>query len=804
MHRFTAALFGALALLVLFVLPAQAVPSIPETATEFHWQMGKALEGAPRPAKTEQKTTEQQVQQLQQPASVLQPPPSRPRDEGVVRYLFESDQTLTMPKNSVSHYFFTPRSMTLSGTCQIKLHVTYSQTMIDELSSLTLFINGTPIATRAIVEEGTLSFDWDVLFTSSLVRLGDLNEIKFLAVQRSIDGECIDTENSSNWVVLQKDSYLYMRMSPATNPPLSDFLHLYYDAFAEPFTIANDYILSNPTDADMLEAMLGMASAAGMFYPGKSQLRIGVFANSALLASNANEIYIEKVLQPSVGLLLSPPNPALTPGEGYLAFAGVNDRKPFYTLLVGARDAEGLRKATDFLASNTLLSRVQDASIRLRSAFQRDLGKEQPAKADTLCSLFDLGYSHIKLMGTFNQRTTLSFLQRNGIKSATGSYVDIHFRHAAALLSDRSQLTISINGTQMDSVKLLPSNVQGANLRVYFPESVLDLPVINVDIEVYHYLGKVDCTKEYNDVAWTVIDTEKSTVFFKQGKAALRPTLNGFPYFNSTGSNAQVAIVLTPDSVQTAALLAARAGQNTKVGISWRVQNSKAVEKALLSESDLVFLADKRDAVLPKEISDELAIIVQDGNFVIQDETLDMIPEVLAGKAVVQALRSPWNFYRTAYILLYDGEQGLSKLNELFAKRDYLNRMSGQLCLVDQNAQVQSFVIEPRSLQEEELPKTVETYIREAEAITGLPIWATASIAVLLLLLVLKIVRLSRRKQDEFKHAVDQLMRSQKGPQKVTVGEPGMVKASDPNVWTCSCGATGNTGKFCSECGERG
>ena len=561
MRRFTAALCGALALLVLFVFPAQAFPSIPETASEIPGQIGDALEGAPGPAETAQKTPEQQVQQQ---VSLLQPPLSQPKDGVVVRYLFETDQTLTMPKNSASHYFFAPRSMTLSGTCQIKLYVTYSQILIDELSSLTLFVNGMPVAARAIVEDGTFSFDWDVSFNSSLVRLGDLNEIKFTAVQRSIDGECEDTENPSNWVLLHKDSYLRIQMIPAISPPLSDFLHLYYDAFAEPFTLANDYILSDPADTDTLEAMLGMASAAGMHYPRKSQLRIGVFGNSALHVSNANKIYIEKVLQPSVGLSLSAPNPDLAPGEGYLAIAGVNDREPYYKLLVGARDAEGLRKATDFLASNTLISKAQDTSIRLQSDIQRDSGKEQAAKADILHSLFDLGYPHIKLAGTLHQSTTLSFQQRNGIKSGTGSFVDLHFRHAAALLSDRSQLTISINGTQMDSVKLTPGNVQGANLRVYFPESVLDLPVINVDIEVYHYLGKVDCTKDYSDVAWTVIDTEKSTVFFKQGNTALRPTLNGFPYFNGTGSNAQVAIALTPESVQTAALLSARAGQNTR------------------------------------------------------------------------------------------------------------------------------------------------------------------------------------------------------------------------------------------------
>lgn len=221
-----------------------------------------------------------------------------------------------------------------------------------------------------------------------------------------------------------------------------------------------------------------------------------------------------------------------------------------------------------------------------------------------------------------------------------------------------------------------------------------------------------------------------------------------------------------------------------------------------MSESDLVFLADKRDAVLPKEIADALAITVKDGKFVIQDETLDVIPEVLAGKAVVQVLRSPWNFYRMVYVLLYDGKQGLSNLNELLAKRDYLNRMSGQLCLVGQDAQVQSFVVEPRSLREEEPPKTVETYVREAEAITGLPIWAIAVIAVLLLLLVLQIVRLSRRKQDEYKHAIDQLKRSQKGSMEVTVGEPGAANAPAPDAWSCDCGAIGNTGKYCSECGK--
>jgi hypothetical protein len=333
----------------------------------------------------------------------------------------------------------------------------------------------------------------------------------------------------------------------------------------------------------------------------------------------------------------------------------------------------------------------------------------------------------------------------------------------------------------MDSIKLSPGNVSGTNLRVFFPENTLNQPVINVDIEVYHYLGKVDCTKDYYDVAWTVIDTEKSTVFFKQGLTAMRPTLNGFPYFYNDGPSTQVAIVLSPDSVQTAALLSTRASQNTRKGILWRVQDGEVFEKALLLESDLVFLVDKRNALLPKEITDELAISVKNGSFIIRDNTLDLIPEVLEDKAIIQVLRSPWNFYRTVYVLLYDGKQGLMQLNELFSQRDYLNQMSGQLCLVGRNTQVQSFSIEQYSLQEDKPPKTIETYIREAESITGLPIWAIAVFLLLLLILVLLVVRLNRHNKEEYKQAIEQLKRSQKVTKKVPDDEPNEASTSDVN-----------------------
>lgn len=799
-NRLRAALCGMLALLMLLAIPAQAVQVAPDTVESTTNK--PTTEPQPTPlseAEVQQKAAEDQLRQIQSSSATRQLRPM-PLGQGVVRYLFETDQILTMPKNSTSYYFLAPASMPLTGTCEVKLYITNSQTLIEEFSSLTMAVNGTPVQSRTIVQEGVSSFEWDVSFNSKLVRPGGINEVKFTSVQRSVEGECADIDNPSNWVVLHKDSWLRMGIDPAMNPPLSEFLQLYYDSFAEQFTIASDYVLGDSSDIGTLEAMLGAAGAAGMHYPGKSKLKIGVFGEKAPPSSSTNRIYIEKASVPSVGASIPAPKPSLAPGEGYIAIAGVNASEPYYKLLLGAQDREGLQKATAFLTNETLLAQAQEKSIRLKSVVPKGGRKEKPAQPDTVYTLSDLGYTDIRLAGVFHQRTTLSFPQAGGIKSGAGSYVDLHFRHAAALLSDRSQITISINGTQMDSVKLSPGNAQGGNLRVVLPESALEQPVINVDIEVYHYLGKVDCTKDYYDVAWTVVDVDKSTAFFKRGQVGLRPTLKGFPSFNGD----KVTVALTSENMQTAAMISARAGQNTRSAFAWYVQDSKSFDKAILGESDLVFLADVRDAALPKEISDALAIAAEGGEFLVRDERLSVIREVLAGKAVVQALRSPWNFYRTAYVLLYDGKQGLTQLNALLATRDNMNRLDGQLCIVGAGAQVQSFVVELPKANEEMPPDTVETYIRKAEEFTKLPFPIIVGIAAVLILLVLLAVRLfGRRKHDEYKQAIEQLKRGQKEPKRASIQEKLPVdSAPKAEVWTCVCGAANNVGEFCAECGQ--
>lgn len=684
---------------------------------------------------------------------------------GVNLLLFREDQTLTMPKNTVSYWFVIPDGVSLQGQCTLTLHMAHSPTLIDSLSSVTAYVNGKPVATRGIVDSDAQEFNWDIPFDASLVKAEGYNEIKITAVQRSIEGDCADIDNPSNWVVLYKDSHLKVWVTPSANPSVSGYFHLYYDTFSRQFAIENDYVLGNPADSGMVATMLELSNSGGMYYQDKEYVRYAVYGKDGVPENGRNKIFIETGEQPggwTSELLNLPADPAGA-DNAYVSIKGVTDKHPFYKLLVSGGGGAGLNRAAAFLSNRTLVEQAEGNGILLRSDIKAENTRRGTSLKETgAYSFSDFGYEDISLAGTFHQRANLSFVQVNGISGEAGSYLDIRFRHSAALLSDRSAMTVSVNNVAVNSVKLSPANAQEGRLVVDIPASALKEPIINVTIECYHYLGKVDCTKDYYDIAWTVIDAEGSGIYFKESRNALRPTLSGFPYFYNTGDEAVVSVALSGSGdsgvLEAASMLAARTGQNTGAAFKWEVMSDGSYGE---TAGDLVILAEKSAAALPQEISGRLAIVPDGDGYAVQDDSLSVIPETLDNKAIIQVIRSPWDFYKKIYVLLYDGQKGLTNLSELLGEREKLNRLDGQVCIVGDAGSVRAFTVARPDGDGDKVPMTATDYVRRAEAFTGMSMWLMLLILAAVALLIIFVVRLVRRKHDEYERAGQEHKREQ-------------------------------------------
>ena len=693
-------------------------------------------------------------------------PPAEEQTAGTKLFLFREDRTLTMPKSTVSYWFVIPQGISVGQSAVLTLHISYSPTLIESLSSVTVFINETPVGTRGIVEQAGDEFIWTVEFDSSLMRTTGYNEVKITTVHRSIEGDCADIDNPSNWVVVHSDSFLSLEASAAADPLLSSYFALYYDTFAEPFTIAGDYVLSDASDAGIISAMLGLSNASGMYYSDKEYVRLNVYDRDGFLADSGNKIFIESQEAPGEwpeGLLI-PPRQTLARDSAYVSIAGFTEEYPFYKLFVSGSGRTGLKKATSFLNNRLLVEQAESTGIFLKSDIPAgNVQNSVVLNESGVYSFADYGYEDISIAGAFHQSAYLSFAQPGGVSGGEGSYLELRFRHSAVLLSDRSVLNVYVNNVAVSSVKLSPGNTETGSLIVELPASALTQPVINVTIETYHYLGQVDCTKDYYDVAWTVIDAENSRIVFEKSENALRLSLKNFPYFS--GGDTSTVSVYAPgsagkDALEAVATLAVRAGQNTQTAFEWEIVSNASDLSSVAG--DIVIIAEKSEAALPEEIAEKLIVVPSGTGYIVRDATLPIIPETLAGKAIIQVIRSPWNFYSSVYVIIYDNARGLANLERFLGERTELDQLDGQLCVVSGEAGMQTFTVSPVSDGEDKVPvEKLDYLIARAEEFTGLPVWLIFSLLAVVAILIIIIIAVKTSKHNEYKNAAEEHRKKQ-------------------------------------------
>ncbi len=89
-----------------------------------------------------------------------------------------------------------------------------------------------------------------------------------------------------------------------------------------------------------------------------------------------------------------------------------------------------------------------------------------------------------------------------------GTSLLLKFSHSTALLPDISLITVSLNGTQLKSTRLVASNAQNGSVRILLPpDQIGNFNVLSITVE-QHYTK--ECEYPFNTALWTIISKESS------------------------------------------------------------------------------------------------------------------------------------------------------------------------------------------------------------------------------------------------------------------------------------------------------
>lgn len=654
--------------------------------------------------------------------------------------LFAKTQVLDLPRNTTSFWFSLPQGTVLGQDCSLNLHVSVTDTLINERSSITFAVNGEQVETVHLLDLVDAAGGWwRVTVPAELLKTdGTLNEFTIATAQRSIEGDCADIDNPANWVKLHDDSYVEVGVEAYGALALSNVYESFFNSLTSANQLAAEFVLPSTEDEAAVTALLNTAAAIGSAYPYKDfidfQVSPGVAAG--LLP---HQLFLGTL--EGWAAFAQPVLPELAAGQGYAAVSGQDGGG---ALVLSGADEAGLAKAVHFFSDSAYLGQASGDALVVESELPKQ-SAAAAAGAEGYYTLADFGYSTTSLAGAFHQTVSYTLTQPGGLQSGGRSYVEVHFRHSEALVSDNSLLTVYINDEPIASVKLSSSNADEGKVKAAIPAEALTAETFTLRVDCYNYLGKVDCSKDYYDTAWTVIDDD-TVVYLEPGEAAVRPTLRSFPLFSGGREDADVVLCLPAGSnsqtLSLAATLAARAGQNSKTALEWALPRSFAPDQ---QHADVVFLGSADAVELPAEVQEALLVAPNgSGGYTVSDQ-VKVLPETLGDKIVLQVLRSPWDFDRRVYVVTY--APGLEDAaRALLADTQTLQKLTGHVAVADAQGNVRNFTIEDPAAEVQSIPLTVERVLYLVERATGLSIWVLGLLALAIVAAIVLIVRVLRNK----------------------------------------------------------
>jgi len=610
--------------------------------------------------------------------------------ESYILSLFPEDQVLRNPNGGAAAYLTLLPETRVSGPAVLDLWYSYSPIVIPDISTMTVSLNGTPVDSRILRVDGAARSNVSIRLPGEMFVTGQ-NEIEIAVVHRTIDGLCRDIDNSANWFIIRGDTRLGFVLESGEYD-----LACFPRPFADPYhaskvnTVA---YLPEDWDENMLSAalnigaLLGQSSAAGSF-PKRIQTRVGepgqvpaneiVFGRTSELFPDAEEAFGAPVPADAPVLSLEP----LADGYARLVIAA-DDSKAFARAAAALSRPQLVRTLTGRRAA--LLSPLAPASPGPLVELFRD--KKQ------LFTIEDYGYAEdIPVTGAFHQESLIVLRRPPNYRTGSGSYIELRFRHSRILDPKKSAVTVYINDIPIRAAALTPENADGGVLRAPIPASELNRSFWNVRFGFYHDLGIVDCSKRYDEVAWSVIEKE-SCVYFNRGRVPYVPVWDNFPFdlpVNPSGRIEATALFTmdkpTQSDFTSAFILAYYMGVQNGASFLWRARVNAEGFDPETAPGTIIALGRNNDVSAWSGLSKLLTIYPTAEGFAVE-RSIDVTPSTLGDHDIYQIARVNDAKWLYAFMFKQNG-----RMNDLldYSTRDRLT-LSGQISLTDARGKVTSF-----------------------------------------------------------------------------------------------------------------
>lgn len=618
--------------------------------------------------------------------------------------LFRDDTSFMNPSNTWTYFFEVRPGVRLVSGAYLSLNYNSSTTLVKGQGSLTVLLNNVPIASRKLAEAGDQP--WKVQLPVERFKAG-YNELRIVSRQRSLDGPCQDLDNLSNWVRFGKSSRLHLVREDKATFPIASYPFPFLDNLETNPVNATWVLPSQPSDAQIGQ-VLKLASDWGLKERIRSlPIRVALSEPSgqALLIGAASQ------WRPAGA-------PSVADGDGLLQNFSRSSAPGSSRMLVSGSNDAGVNRARETLSHPEMVEQIVGTSAVITSD-----PAEDPARPSTRMEPFtltDLGFPAITLSGAFHQRATITVLRPIRADLGKESWIHFKFRHSASLNPLRSILSIFLNGTPIASARLDQQNANEGTIDARIPVEELAKSRWVIEVAAYHDLAAVDCSKTYDDVAWTVLQGE-STIDLKPGNLTGRPYLESFPYLIGKDglppSEPIMSLSSGTDETQLsiAARLAARAAQVNRTSLNWQVHTADLPQGSKGSIVVGYFNEANRFAPIKDSL---LACPTANGSWDINPK-IRLVPSALAGATVIQAVKSGDD--GVMYVVMAADQAALRRFAQVLNDPDKVLQMNGEVVVINQDGGIASLSSVDAQAERAEQTREQDRYTPSMQAVkTGI------------------------------------------------------------------------------------
>lgn len=625
-----------------------------------------------------------------------------------------------------------------------RVSYTSSNLILDSISSLTFYVNGTPVYSCPVVysAEGPT-----VLYVRLPLGLftDRYNLIQISGYVRLTDGEgCSDQNAEGNWIQFQEQSTLRVAYDIVDDGQLSLYPYPFL-SLADKQGAELDVAVSDRMDEGELAAALYTMADLGGAVEVDNETMMTAWSE----ASRARRIYF--------GLASNTPDelmallaPDRVPSGGAVIKRVQTDGAEL--LLVVGDSGNALLEAARLLADDSRVPQLFSSvgTVRVgdaRKAMERAVQKETAVtSAYTLGDILGRG---LMLTGPFHQETTIYLPVPADYLLSGQSRFELLLRYSENLDFDRSMVTVYWGDVPLASRQLSRENANGDMLSIVPPADLTDAPGTYLRIAFELEVKDLECTPRQFNMPWAYV-SESSTIYLPAGRSGAFSLSSRPAPFQQSGSLNRVMVVL-PDAPSAADLsLSGQAlalfGAGTDAYGDLRVVRASDFDP---TDADYNIIAvGVGESAFVRAINEHLHFAF-DGDYsaFASNESLTLDPAYARSIGVAQLIPSPYAADRAALVLSAASEEGLSLLNDLLREQKMTWELAGDAVVIDAKRRATSYVMRTERPLAEEQPSWMDAIIENKGGIV-FSLIGVGTMAILLMTAALLLIRLKGHNRE--------------------------------------------------------